>query len=268
MLEFNVRQFSDDEIDEYREQGYFLYRRLVSGASLAGLQFEADRLWRLSDRNYDSSASWNQNALLNGVHKGSAPIRDLLYRGPLVDGMTQLIGPNVKLASNQLVFKHPRDDRPYNWHQDNGFGPLTPDNAVTCWLALDDTNERNGCLWVIPGSHKGGRVEHHAERGRERVARVTDEEKAVPVIMNAGDCVLFHGDLLHMSKANHTDRVRRACFFRYADADAVEVLTGGPRVGRLLRGVSRHPEVADCSEMVCQPSKNESAADQSAFGRG
>ena len=240
----------------YDKEGFALYP-LLAGASLQTVQTEADRLWAMANKQYDAGQSWNANAIINGVHKDSSVMRELMYRSPLVDLMTRLIGPNVKAASNQLVFKHPRDNNPYHWHQDNGFGPLDPENNVTCWIALDDTDERNGCLWVLPGSHRGGVVEHVASRGRERIARVEGESGALPLPMRAGECVIFHGSLLHTSKGNETDRIRRAYFFRYADADAIEVLTGRPRIGKLLRGASRFPEVTNCSELVCQPEATE-----------
>jgi ectoine hydroxylase-related dioxygenase (phytanoyl-CoA dioxygenase family) len=254
---FAQRELSSAETFQYQELGYVNFGSVAEGASLAEICVEADRIWESLGRRYNNAVSWNENALANGVHKESSVLRDLLYRSALPDIMVQLIGPNVKLASNQLVFKQPGDMRPYSWHQDNGFGPLDPENNVTCWMALDVTNERNGCIWVLPGSHKSGRLTHRQERGRERIAQIDDEQAAVPVRMKAGECLLFHGNLLHMSKANETSRIRRAFFFRYADADAIEILTGQPRIGRLLRGTSKFPEVRECSELVCQPDKNE-----------
>lgn len=256
MLEFIHHQTTETEIARYDEQGFALYP-LLAGASLKTVQDEADRLWALANRQYDAAQSWNANAIINGVHKDSAVVREVMYRNPLVDLMTRLIGPNVKAASNQLVFKHAGDNRPYHWHQDNGFGPLDPENNVTCWIALDDTDERNGCLWVLPGSHRQGVVEHDASRGRERIALVEDESAALALPMRAGECVVFHGNLLHTSKGNTTYRMRRAYFFRYADADAIEVLTGRPRIGKLLRGASRFREITECPETVCQPDATE-----------
>lgn len=256
MLQFIQREVSEAEIEQFRAQGFFTYQ-LLAGESLRVVQDEADRLWSLANKQYDAGESWNANAIINGVHKDSAVMRELMYRNPLVDAMTQLIGPNVKAASNQLVFKHAGDANAYHWHQDNGFGPLAPENNVTCWIALDDTHEQNGCLWLIPGSHTRGILEHAASRGRERIAQGVDEAQAVAVPMRAGAGVVFHGSLLHTSKGNHTDRLRRACFFRYADADAIEVKTGRPRIGKLLRGQSRFREVTECSELVCQPDATE-----------
>jgi Protein involved in biosynthesis of mitomycin antibiotics/polyketide fumonisin len=258
MLQFNVEAVTADDIRKYNEDGYFIYGSVVAPSEIEKLQLEADRLWEASRKDFDSEASWNQNALLNGVHKESSILREIMYRSPLVDMMTQVIGPNIKAASNQLVYKHPRDQRPYDWHQDNGFGPLEPATTVSCWMALDDVHENNGCLWIIPGSHKDGRLDHTESRGRERIAMVENTSNSIPVILKAGECVFFHGDTLHMSKGNSTEKVRRAFFFRYADADAIETLTGEPRIGKLLRGVSSFSEVTNCPDTVCQPSKNDS----------
>lgn len=256
-LEFITRELNANDAASYRQNGFLLFGKVVSEVSLEVLQGEAERIWSAANRSFDGSASWNQNALLNGVHKESLPLREVMYRSALVDAMTQVIGPNIKAASNQLVYKHPHDLRPYDWHQDNGFGPLDPFTTVSCWMALDKVTVENGCLWVIPGSHSSGRIEHREERGRERIAAVESEADAIPILLEPGECVFFHGDLLHKSNGNMTDATRRAFFFRYADADAVEVLTAEPRIGKLLRGTSRFPEVTNCPDDVCQPAKND-----------
>src|SRR5690242_5717435 len=126
MLEFIDRKLSPPEVAEYEECGYLNFGQIVAAEALERLRAEADRIWASINRGYEREASWNQNALVNCVHKESAELRDVLYRSALPDVMVQLIRPNVKLASNQLVFKQPGDDRPYSWHQDNGFGPLDP----------------------------------------------------------------------------------------------------------------------------------------------
>jgi len=256
MLEFIKRNVTSEEIAKFQEQGFFTYK-LLEGASLKAVQDEVDRLWGQADKHFDAAQSWLANALINGVHKESEVIREVLYRNPLVDVMTRIIGPNVKAASNQLAFKHPGDGRAYDWHQDNGYGRLAPELNVTCWLALDDVTERNGCLWVIPGSHKMGIINHAASRESERTAVIANEGEAIPVPLRAGEGVVFHGSLLHMSKGNDTDQMRRAYFFRYADADAVEAGTGRPRIGKLLRGISKFPEVNGCSELICHPAASE-----------
>ena len=77
------------------------------------------------------------------------------------------------------------------------------------------------------------------------VEQEVDETNAIPLPMKAGECLIFHCHMMHRSEGNlSTDRDRRVLFLRYADADAVEVYSDGkPRLGRLLRGKTRYPEV-------------------------
>ena len=78
MLNFKHRQLTDAEVSLYHEQGYFLYGAVVAPEDVSLLQAEADRLWNSSRKDFDSEASWNQNALLNGVHKESELLREII----------------------------------------------------------------------------------------------------------------------------------------------------------------------------------------------
>ena len=125
---------------------------------------------------------------------------------------------------------------------------LDPYNSVSCLTALDDADETNGCLWLIPRSHRRGQLlsltAEEKQAGAEATLHDVDEASAVPVTMVAGDVLLLHCHTLHASGPNTTDRHRRLLFLRYADADAVEVFNeGAPRLGRLLRGCTRFDEV-------------------------
>lgn len=115
--------------------------------------------------------------------------------------------------------------------------------------ALDDTDLENGCLWIIPGSHKDGQMNvtltpEQKAAGKE-ITVDADDSKALAVPMRAGDSLIFTCWTLHKSEGNRSsDRDRRILFLRYADADAVEVYNDRrPRLGRLLRGKSKFPEV-------------------------
>lgn len=164
----------------------------------------------------------------------------------------QLIGPNIKGATSQLTFKMRGHTKPFGWHQDNGYGELDPANALTTLAALDDTDEENGCLWLLPGSHRQGQIDvsgrlsaQSKAAGADISVSVPNAGDAIPVIMAAGDAVVFHCHTLHRSDGNFSEtRDRRILFLRYADADAVEVYNhNAPRLGRLLRGVTRFDEV-------------------------
>ena len=194
---------------------------------------------------------------LQDIHRRSPVVMQYYFDGPLVDIAQQLIGPNIKGATSQLTFKMRGNTKAFGWHQDNGYGELDPYNALTTLTALDDADEENGCLWIIPGSHKlkqigvGHTIEDKQQEKSIDVA--VDDSHAIPVPMKAGEAIIFHCWTLHRSEGNRSpDRDRRILFLRYADADAVEVYNNRqPRLGRLLRGRTKYPEVQSYEADLC-----------------
>ena len=106
---------------------------------------------------------------------------------------------------------------------------------------------QNGCLRVLPESHKRGQLASLTAEMKRAAAELVldvDDSTSIPMPMRAGDVLMMHCHMLHASGPNTTDRHRRFLFLRYADADAVEVFNENrPRLGRLLRGTTRFPEV-------------------------
>ncbi len=205
--------------------------------------------WGKAKQAFDPGKTWLQNSLLHNIHHLSPAVRKFYFAGPLVDVAEQLIGPNIKAASSQLTFKMAGNTMAFGWHQDNGYGQLDPPNALTALTALDDTDQHNGCLWLIPGSHKQGQVEV-AMTPEQKAAGLelsvpADDRRAVPMPLKAGEALIFHAWMLHKSDGNLSiARDRRILFLRYADADAVEVYNQRrPRLGRLLRGTTQFSEV-------------------------
>ena len=78
----------------------------------------------------------------------------------ILDIVEALVGPDIKLFGSQCFMKPPGGiDKPY--HQDSAYFPIEPLSLVTCWIALDDVTQQNGCMWVIPGSHLGPLHDHN-----------------------------------------------------------------------------------------------------------
>jgi ectoine hydroxylase-related dioxygenase (phytanoyl-CoA dioxygenase family) len=107
------------------------------------------------------------------------------------------------------------------WHQDGSYWPLKPMEVVTLWLAVDDASPENGCMRVVPGTHK---MELQEMKTRTDVANVlnsqidpklVDESKAVDVILNAGDVSIHHPNIIHGSEANLSAKWRRGLTIRY-----------------------------------------------------
>ena len=155
---FNYSQLSMEELQQFNEQGYLIIKNILKKQGLQQMRKECMAAWDTEKLAFDPNKSWLQNSLLVNIHHRAKTVRDYYFEGPLVEIASQLIGPNIKGATSQLTFKMKGNTKPFGWHQDNGYGELEPYNALTTLTALDDTDRGNGCLWLIPGSHKGGQV--------------------------------------------------------------------------------------------------------------
>ena len=105
-------------------------------------------------------------------------------------------------------------------HQDNGYFNLVPNHALTFWIALDECTEDNGCLRVIPGSHRHGILPHKASGqvgNSSCLAEPPNPVQAgeVAVLLKRGDCSIHHVDTIHSSLANTSDHPRRGFLVAY-----------------------------------------------------
>lgn len=183
---------------------------------------------KLEERRFRGDPSGALSVQVQLVHR-SAIIREFVQSGPQLPFVVQAIGPDVCFTHQQFVTKRSdekaRTDVP--WHQDNGYGRLEPPRDLTVWTALDDCDESNGCLWVVPGSHRRGLLPHQPNRG---LFAASVDEEGIPLRMNAGDAVAFGSLLLHRSLPNRTREQRVAMYVRYCDPHVVMVNEGNKPV--------------------------------------
>ena len=105
------------------------------------------------------------------------PYFDQTLRHPkILDIVSQLIGPGLRSNGNKLNMKYAEFGSPVEWHQDWSFYPHTNDDLLAVGIALDPMTMENGCLLVIPGSHKGPVIDHHSKSRGVFVGAVTDED--------------------------------------------------------------------------------------------
>lgn len=248
---FNYKKLTEDELKSFNDNGFLVIRGILTKEGVDKMQAESMAAWAKEKESFDPNKSWLQNSLLVNIHHQSPTVRNYYFEGPLVDIASQLIGPNIKGATSQLTFKMRGNTKPFGWHQDNGYGELDPYNALTTLTALDNTDRGNGCLWLIPGSHKQGQIKVDQDikqkQTQSEIIVDADDSLAIPMEMQAGDVLIFNCWMLHKSDGNYSsDRDRRILFLRYADADAVEVYNDKrPRLGRLVKGTTRFDEVRE-----------------------
>ncbi|MFI7273852.1 phytanoyl-CoA dioxygenase family protein [Streptomyces sp. NPDC049879] len=160
-------------------------------------------------------------------HKMSPLMRDTIRHPGIVEPLTRVVGPNVKAMQSMLFIKS--EGRPGQaWHQDEGFIPTRDRSLTAAWIALDDATTENGCLWVVPGSHRPGVLYPDREHDDPRYDCTVEsygfpwsEDDAVPVELKAGSALLFNGYLLHKSLANTgAHGCRRALVGHYMSAES------------------------------------------------
>jgi ectoine hydroxylase-related dioxygenase (phytanoyl-CoA dioxygenase family) len=174
--------------------------------------------------------------------------KDLVSNVKILDIVENLIGPDITLQQTKLNLKPPAEDASFEWHQDFPFFPHTNFDVVAVMIFLDDTDDTNGCLRVIPGSHKLGPLEHDfSADGQAYGTEVSDksvfadESAWVNLVVPAGSIALHHCCMLHSSGANHSERSRSTFVFEYRSSDARQIAgaTDPAGWGTQVRGVDR-----------------------------
>jgi ectoine hydroxylase-related dioxygenase (phytanoyl-CoA dioxygenase family) len=145
----------------------------------------------------------------------------------LRDTMTTILGAEPIAGQTMMYFK-PAGARGQALHQDQKYLRVSPGTCVAAWLALDDCDDENGCLQVVPGTHNFELVcTTHADTSQSFTMDTTPLPPGyapVPVHMKAGDVLFFNGSLVHGSGPNLSqDRFRRSLIGHYLTADAEQV---------------------------------------------
>lgn len=179
---------------------------------------DEQRAWYL-ERGTDKVAL---RKLDNPVYERSV-FRRLASHPRLTKCVEQLIGPGLRVWFSQVFMKPPGGGGPKPVHQDNFyFGPSDLDGVVTVWLALDDATVENGCLFYADGSNKGPVLPHVAPEGEPFnlliPPDVASEYEMTPAPVPSGGVSFHHGNTLHQSSDNRSERPRRAAAFHFVNA--------------------------------------------------
>jgi len=163
---------------------------------------------------------------LKAPHKAHPIFNEIVRSRPMIEILTQLIGPGLRLHGAKLNMKSAQFGSPVEWHQDWAFYPHTNDDLLAVGVLLDDCDLDNGPMLVSPGSHRGSAVwDHHGEDGR--FAGLIDPDlirdeirRAVPWVGRAGSASFHHVRALHGSAANVSNRPRNLLLYEIASSDA------------------------------------------------
>ena len=213
MSKVRTEPLSQKELQQYKEQGWVNLGCVMDDATIAAIRGEEARL--------RGDPAGQLTIFRSQLAHFSEPLRRYLCTGPQIKPAMQLVeSQNLALWFNQFVTKLPdaaSGKSEFPWHQDNGYVAIEPATNVTIWIALDDVDEKNGCVWVMPKSHLHGLLDHKSKSAESWHLTLDVEGDGIPAILKAGEAVAFTGLTLHRSKLNYTDKPRRAFFMEYAD---------------------------------------------------
>ena len=218
-----MNQLSPTEIASYESEGYLVPGCRLPKEKVASLR---DALDRVVEANPDTrpeqlvSAHLEQSAG-EGV-RGDNEFLELAMDPGIVNMVSQVIGPDVILWGCQIFCKPGGDGMEVPWHQDGHYWPIRPLATCTAWIAIDDSLAGNGCLRVIPASHRQAKLHDHLREDRDDVVlnqRVDDTafnaEQAIDIELEAGQMSLHDAYLVHGSNPNRSTRRRAGIAIRY-----------------------------------------------------
>jgi ectoine hydroxylase-related dioxygenase (phytanoyl-CoA dioxygenase family) len=230
------RSVTHEQARQYDQSGFFVLKDVLDGDEVRELSAEIDPVEERQEealRGMEGGrffiARADEITFTTHLVLRSTVLQRFTTSSLLTDVCADLIGPDVRLYWDQAVYKKPGTESPFPWHQDNGYAFVEPQQYLTCWVALTDATEDNGCPWVVPGVHRRGTLAHeYSDLG---YVCLRDPESAVPVPATAGSIVVFSSLTPHSTGPNRTNDVRKAYIVQYAPTGAEVIRADGPGPG-------------------------------------
>ena len=234
------------QIKQYEMDGYLILKGFFSAAEAEKLYKTAveDNAVRKNAINVNDSAG--KNTKLSLWYKPGNDIYGLLTRSEsIVKAVDKLLDGDAAVCHfhSKVMQKEPRVGGAWEWHQDYGYWYknefIFPDQMMSVMVAFTDANKANGCLQVIKGSHKMGRVEHgfageQVGASQRYVDLALQTMQLVYVELKAGDVLLFHSNLMHRSEANLSDQPRWSMISCYNRASNIGHNDSAPTASSIM----------------------------------
>lgn len=225
---------TQDHVQLYQEQGFVIIRGLFSAEEVASYSDHYTTLRESGTYPGDSAGidigsddPLQKYPRMIHMHRWDEISMKWMIDARLNKSMTALLGNEPYAVQTMLYFK-PAGARGQALHQDQSYLQVQPGTCMAAWLALDDCDEENGCLQMVPGSHKWPLLCLTDADINQSFTEITVDLPAdvetTPIIMQAGDVAFFNGQVVHGSFPNtSTDRFRRALIGHYIVGEAEKV---------------------------------------------
>jgi len=228
---------TDEQWNQFVTDGYVVIDPLLDTSSLDWIRAETDRFCLAADQALGSMPDERffiaeRGAITFAPHlaRQSDVLWDVITSSAIAQVARDVLGPEVRLYHDQAVYKSPEKPRRFPWHQDNGYGFVTPEHYLTIWIALSDATVESGCVWVTPGLQREGTLEHRYvdPLGWEAFSDPPVHPVAAP--LKAGGAVVFSSLTPHLTGPNTSASMRKAYIVQFVGPGATRHEADGRRI--------------------------------------
>lgn len=222
---------TDEHKRQYQEQGFFILPGVIPEAELEMVRRACGELIAEQDAEMDrlgtdtlNLSRKNSRYFVFLAYKDRPELGDFLFNDLMAEVCRATVGEEAYLFWEQFVVKGTdKKGAAFGWHQDAGYVDGPPVPYVNAWIPLDDVNEENGTVYLLPYERAGTRekVEHKVMENGDREGYFGDDP-GVPANCPAGSLVVFSSTCFHRSGVNSTNKMRRAYALQYSAAPVLE----------------------------------------------
>lgn len=234
---------SDQQVRAYEEQGYLCPVRVLDDAKVKYFLDHYNAYIARNQARLDGMKTAAETfAVLSETHFAMKWAYELVTQPRVLDAVERILGPNILAWNTNWFSKKPNSKTFVSWHQDGTYWNLVPPTVVTAWIALTPCAPANGCMRVVPGTHKTQFLpqrdtynkDNALSRGQE-IAVEVDEKKAADLCLQPGEMSLHHIWIVHGSGPNTSNTPRIGLAVRYTKPEVKQESPGKP-LAMLVRG--------------------------------
>ena len=217
-------RITEEHARQYREQGYFILERVIPESHLETLRRELvgamDHIHRQMDEQKTDVLGINHRdrRYFVTLFRETGKLGDFLFADYMAEICRATIGDDAWLFCEQYVVKAAEKGMKFGWHQDSGYVRRPHKPYVSCWCPLDDVDESNGTVYILPSSRAGTRdkIEHTREAGTNDLVGYHGDDPGEPVNVPAGSIAVFSSTCFHRSGVNTSAKQRRVYLAQYS----------------------------------------------------
>ena len=199
-----MKGLTKEQLDHYKNKGYVSPVSVLTSIEAKEIRDEIEKI----EKDWPGAL---EGINRNYIHLISPIFNKVCLNKNILDAVESIIGKNILICGTTLFIKNPNEKGFVSFHQDAKYIGLEPHNWVTVWVAVTDANEKNGCMRMLPGSHKEDLKTHEQKFDennlltRGQTIENVPIKKTTPVVLKAGQMSLHHPKIVHGSGLNKSN---------------------------------------------------------------